>query len=704
MAQSINLNINQQKAYDLIQKAKSGDNSAIDELCNGIFDATAGQLGTNKDYLNTILSNSDSEILASIMDNYSEATGSEIYKDIENELAYSNKDEVIEKLSSAYEEVNGTQYTGDNDGKLTIRQAAKAVGKGAFKKIPSVAMTFGGVLLGKTAIGACISGAAGSALTAVFGAGAATVATFAAPVLAAVGVVTAGVMIYKGVKQIAQAVKDGKNAATDDVAQNALEQGTQGAIDTGLGIFTGYQSAKALGESVKNVEKYKAVQEQHKADIKNEAQARVEEEQLALQKEQQAQDEFNKPFEKQLSNKSAEESANIVRREYQIQERIHDIPEGKTEPSLDETTVRDLSAKSEELSAKYSEHIDQAKKQIQDTYEGLSSVDKVTGRAKSENSTYEKLASKTIDKKLTSTDLSACEEAIGDAYGTRVKMKDLGQNDVEEVIGEILGKKDIACSYDELSNYLTGNTQGMSDDLISALQENEFELVNALKRRQTQQVVDVLIERIKTDPDFQITELNNYGDQISSYLTDEQIKKIAAAYRETTKARLTVVTKNASDCGETVAWQGEKVVYESDNLVAAGKGAVKESGYTSAQMNTKQTFSDGTVGNGEMQLRGVEVDGFADVEHIPYDIRKGKIKPTDLKYSKVYSTIKSLSPESYKRYNQYLTSVYKALRLRELGFANVELPKIGTGYFTEKGIVVDVSKIDFDGLLKYAHE
>ena len=283
-------------------------------------------------------------------------------------------------------------------------------------------------------------------------------------------------------------------------------------------------------------------------------------------------------------------------------------------------------------------------------------------------------------------------------------MKDLGQNDVEEVIGEILGKKDIACSYDELSNYLTGNTQGMSDDLISALQENEFELVNALKQRQTQQVVDVLIERIKTDPNFQITELNNYGDDISSYLTDEQIKKIATAYREATEAKLTVVTKNASDCGETVVWQGEKVVYESDNLIAAGKGAVKESGYTSAQMNTKQTFSDGTVGNGEMQLRGVEVDGFADVEHIPYDIRKGKIKATDLKYSKVYSTIKSLSGESYVRYNQYLTSVYKALRLRELGFTNVELPKIGTGYFTKDGIAVDVSKIDFDGLLKYAHK
>ncbi len=253
MTQSVNLNVNQQKAFELVQKAKSGDDSAINELCSEIFDATKGQLGTNSEYLDTVLTNSDNDTLAMIMDSYSEVTGSEIYKDIEDELFFSGKDEAIDKLSSAYKEATGDEYTGNNDGKLTIKQTASAIGKGLFKKLPSIATTIGGVLLGKSAIGACISGAAGSALTTIFGAGAATIATFAAPVLATVGIATAGYMIYKGVTQTAQAIKEGQNATTDDKAQNAIEESTKGIIDTGLGVYTGYQSIRALDSSIKNV-------------------------------------------------------------------------------------------------------------------------------------------------------------------------------------------------------------------------------------------------------------------------------------------------------------------------------------------------------------------------------------------------------------------------------------------------------------------
>ena len=253
MTQSVNLSANQQKAFELVQKAKSGDDSAIDELCSGIFDATKGQLGTNKEYLDTILTNSDNDTLAMIMDNYSEVTGSEIYKDIEDELFFSGKDEAIDKLSSAYKEAKGSEYTGDNDGKLTIKQTASAIGKGLFKKLPSIATTIGGVLLGKSAIGACISGVAGSALTAIFGAGAATVATFAAPVIATAGIITGCVMVYKGVKQTFQSIEEAKNATTDDAKQNAIEESAKGVIDTGLGVYTGYQSMKALNSSIKNV-------------------------------------------------------------------------------------------------------------------------------------------------------------------------------------------------------------------------------------------------------------------------------------------------------------------------------------------------------------------------------------------------------------------------------------------------------------------
>ena len=91
MSLNVNLNASQQKAYDLIQKVNNGDESAIDELCMGIFDATAGKWGTDEDFINQVLDSSDAECLAKIMDRYSDVTGSEIYKDIEND--YSGKEE-----------------------------------------------------------------------------------------------------------------------------------------------------------------------------------------------------------------------------------------------------------------------------------------------------------------------------------------------------------------------------------------------------------------------------------------------------------------------------------------------------------------------------------------------------------------------------------------------------------------------------------
>ena len=69
------------------------------------------------------------------------------------------------------------------------------------------------------------------------------------------------------------------------------------------------------------------------------------------------------------------------------------------------------------------------------------------------------------------------------------------------------------------------------------------------------------------------------------------------------------------------------------------KKAVKDSGYTSTQMNTKHNLKSGQTGNGELQIRGTEVNGFADVEHIPYDIRTGKIPFDDPKYSSIYKKI-----------------------------------------------------------------
>lgn len=249
MTQSLRFNTSQQQAYNLIQKAKSGDNSAINELCSGIYDATAGQLGTDKDYLDEVLSSADSKTLALIMDNYSEVTGSEIYKDIEDELLYNDKDDVIDRLDAAYKEANGVEYTGDDDGKLTIAQTAKSIGKGVLNKLPSI-----GLLAVGTYFAPAIAGAVGAGLTTlVGGATAATIVTIGAPVLAAAGVATAGYMIYKGVTDTKEAIDMAKNSKSDQITQEAVTQGTEAVIDTAQGVYIGAQSAKGLYDSVKNL-------------------------------------------------------------------------------------------------------------------------------------------------------------------------------------------------------------------------------------------------------------------------------------------------------------------------------------------------------------------------------------------------------------------------------------------------------------------
>ena len=102
-------------------------------------------------------------------------------------------------------------------------------------------------------------------------------------------------------------------------------------------------------------------------------------------------------------------------------------------------------------------------------------------------------------------------------------------------------------------------------------------------------------------------------------------------------------------------------------------------------MNTKYDFDDSI--NGELQIRGKEVNKFADVEHIPYDIRQNKITELDTEYAPIYDTIKSMSKDSYKQYNQYLTDVYNWLRLKELGIEATEPALKGT-FTTETGQII----------------
>ena len=348
----------------------------------------------------------------------------------------------------------------------------------------------------------------------------------------------------------------------------------------------------------------------------------------------------------------------------------------------------------------YQSHIDEATTQIKNNFDGSDSVTKITGRAKSEKSIFDKLFSKLSKGKLASTELDDCFAAIGDGYGTRIQLKSLTQGEATEIIEK--GLQGTGISADDFIKYLDGQVKGfdgISDDSLKALSTT---IINELKEKQTGDVVKRLIAGIE-DGSITITELNNYGDEVSSYFTNSQLQDIADAYFKKTGQHLDIVTLQDFNQGS-----GSKITVDDIEQYSSKvktDGATKKSGYTSTQMNTKHTFEDGTTGLGELQIRGSELNSFADAEHIPYDIRQGKITVDDTKYSSVYNLISNMSDDSYKAYNSYLKDTYNWIRLKELGIETTE--PLLTGTFTTKtGEVISSESMELisrQGLLAFSH-
>ncbi len=340
---------------------------------------------------------------------------------------------------------------------------------------------------------------------------------------------------------------------------------------------------------------------------------------------------------------------------------------------LSEDTITELTDQAAALNKKYESNIEEAKQQIIEEFDNLDSVNEVTGRAKSEDSVFEKLATKYEDGKLTSTAEDACLDAIGDAYGTRVQIKSLTQEQSQSIIEDSLSGTGI--TYEQFISYLNGDKTGLDETAIETIEQSSKTIINSLKEAQTDEVFQKLLEGID-DGSITITELNNYGNEISSYFTPKQISQLADTYYNKTGQALDIVTEiddSYLGTGSKVSLDEKgNVTVTSEISVIKEKGASKDSGYTSSQMNVEHKLSDGTTGKGELQIRGTQVNEFADVEHIPYDIKHGKILESDTEYSQIFSLIKDMSGENYKSYNTYLTKVYNWLRLKELGIETAE--------------------------------
>ena len=368
---------------------------------------------------------------------------------------------------------------------------------------------------------------------------------------------------------------------------------------------------------------------------------------------------------------------NVQAEEVKAQTPTHKAAETNTaSKDLNEEIKTELTSNAQQIKVNTEKHLDEAKRQITDVFgdaETVKNGGEITARAKGEDSILAKLSKKYKNNKLKTTDLADSERAIGDAYGSRIQLKSVGSEEAKSIIEKGLDGTDV--SYADFVNYIQGNKGVLTAAQIEELDAVSSSVLDSLKEAQTGEIVDLLVKGID-DGSITITELNNYGDDISSYFTKAQNQRIADAYAAKNPGKkLDVVTQINKDSENALLEPlfdnetGELTGYvkNTDSAVYKSKGATKDSGYASSQMNVVHKFKDGTTGLGELQIRGTKLNALADAEHIPYDIRSGKITAENTKYADIYKTIKSMSKESYEQYNQYLKDCYQSIRLSELG-------------------------------------
>ena len=375
------------------------------------------------------------------------------------------------------------------------------------------------------------------------------------------------------------------------------------------------------------------------------------------------------------------------------------------------------SASAQSLASKFDSQIDEASEQIYQAFKNNKSISTITTRPKGQNSAFSKLAKKEIEGSANLSTMDNCYDAIGDALGLRIQMNSLDSNTSSKIVEKMLKKNNINASFDDFVKYVSGE-ELQNKEVENALANVSKDIINSLKQKQSQEVVDQLVKGIKKGK-VNITEINNYGSELTSYFTDAQIQQIADAYDYAISKGVfenddvfKIVNDNpVLDVNNTDIIDDGSVLIPSkvDNntkiaIKQKTKDAQKETGYASTQANTKHTLKDGTVANGELQIRGTKVNEFAEVEHIPYDIRSGKIFKDDPKYADIYELISNMKNADYDSYNQYLGDVYKTLRMQELGLLpdSAVLPNI-ENYMSNSSLNDEALKmIDMNGLIKIA--
>lgn len=366
-----------------------------------------------------------------------------------------------------------------------------------------------------------------------------------------------------------------------------------------------------------------------------------------------------------------------------------------------------------ELSSRYNAAV----QSIKDTYNKIFGTEnKVSARGKSPKSTLEKIIAKQEKGELAEITIEHAARLIGDGYGIRVQMPSLTKAQSDSIVNQCLEG--------------TGKTQAQFQKLIDdgkfteLLADDDFKTTfEILKETRSQGVVDDLIYGIKSKQivpaNGKDDYFNNYGSEITSYLTNAQLIQIDNAYYETYGKHLTFVNKTPVEIpNDTLEMSPEAI---STTKPTNTQKAEKPSGYANAQFNvaTNHTNKNNPLSDMEVQFRGVEVHKVAEVEHIPYDVRQGKITASNPKYAQYYTPLKGMSPESCIEYNEYLNKTYIWACLKELNLTtDAQKPKLDfelfygdVQYLQTAGIDINLAnkkftaeeleKITIEGLKKY---
>ena len=201
------------------------------------------------------------------------------------------------------------------------------------------------------------------------------------------------------------------------------------------------------------------------------------------------------------------------------------------------------------------------------------------------------------------------------------------------------GKESI---YDKLSRKVLN---GKEINNLSEAREKIGDLVGTrivlddISNTNIQKIVDNICKGIESGK-IKVTEIHNYANASKPYFSPEQFEQIIKA--------------------------AAKKGYEIPRLESE---QISLSGYVSAQMNI--IHSSGTAG--ELQIRGKIMNKYGEIEHIPYDIRRGKnigknIPELEKYFEPVEDAVTSLKRNGLdKIYDKYILDCYKYIRKYEQG-------------------------------------